>query len=49
VVDFSLAEGWAVMAGPKVNIAEPKAHVFDQCLAQGWVVMTGHMVNMAEP
>jgi hypothetical protein len=49
VVDFRLAEGWVVMAGPKVNIAEPKVHVFDLCFAQGWVAIAGPVVYMAEP
>jgi hypothetical protein len=33
VFNFSLAEGWAVIAGPKAFISEHKVHVSDLILA----------------
>jgi hypothetical protein len=52
---FSLGEGWVVMDGHKVHVAEPKVHVFDfyfslrlGWVGLGWVGIAVVKVYMAE-
>jgi hypothetical protein len=37
------------MAGPRVDMAEPKAHMFDLILGSGWAVIAGPKVYMSDP